>query len=132
IRLNGASSFSFTLRCDGDGGSVTQSVAVAVVAAVGTAALASGVRLLDDATFSLLTAEGPGEVVFSGAVSIDVGRVFVTRQGMYKAVLVRAVNGEAHGTTVEPTLDDIFDKLVIHGTFQPTSQSPLTRPAGGG
>ncbi len=112
---------TFTLTCDGPGGSVSTSVTVAVsstVPAAGpVATLAAGVTVLDPITVGQLVQSSSTTLTFNGTVPLTVGEVFLMSGSAFKVTATRVVNGQTLVDVTAPTLDQIFSSLDIAGTY---------------
>lgn len=111
---------TFELVCTGTATSATATVTVEVVSRQeprAEAQLRADVRVLDGAEASLIVEATDTRLTFNGPVPLQAGEVIVANGSAYKVLAVEQVNGQTLASVSPPTIEELFDKLEIVGSF---------------
>ncbi len=122
--VNGSN--TFVLNCTGAGGSVSSQVTVSVANPEGVAwaQLDPRVQVLEPSVTSLIVEVTDTVITFNGSIPLNAGDVIIADDTAYKITAVQELNGQTLATYIAPTIDELFDKLVISGTFSLDGAAP--------
>ncbi len=117
---------TFVLNCTGAGGSVSSQITVSVADPEGVAwaQLDPRVRVLEPSVTSLIVEITDTVMTFNGSIPLNAGDVIIADDTAYKITAVQELNGQTLATYMAPSIDELFDKLEISGTFTLDSAAP--------